>query len=91
MPNRRSDLFTTDRRGIEIDYCPEFRGVWLDRGELDKTIENSTALTAQLPTSTPRTAPAVPTHQPQHQYGHDQRYQPRQKKTKPFLGGISDF
>ena len=32
----------TDRNGIEIDYCPECRGVWLDRGELDKIIERST-------------------------------------------------
>ena len=32
----------TDRNGIEIDYCPDCRGVWLDRGELDKIIERST-------------------------------------------------
>lgn len=34
-------LTMTDRQGIEIDYCPECRGVWLDRGELDKLIEKS--------------------------------------------------
>ncbi len=34
-------LVMTDRQGIEIDYCPECRGVWLDRGELDKLIEKS--------------------------------------------------
>ena len=33
----------TQREGIEIDYCPECRGVWLDRGELDKIIERSAA------------------------------------------------
>ncbi|WP_202966937.1 zf-TFIIB domain-containing protein [Celeribacter indicus] len=32
----------SDRQGIEIDYCPQCRGVWLDRGELDKIIERST-------------------------------------------------
>lgn len=32
----------TDRSGIEIDYCPDCRGVWLDRGELDKIIDRST-------------------------------------------------
>ena len=32
-----------DRQGIEIDYCPQCRGVWLDRGELDKIIERSEA------------------------------------------------
>jgi Zn-finger nucleic acid-binding protein len=32
-----------DRQGVEIDYCPQCRGVWLDRGELDKIIERVTA------------------------------------------------
>ena len=36
-----SALVMTDRQGIEIDYCPDCRGVWLDRGELDKLIERS--------------------------------------------------
>jgi Zn-finger nucleic acid-binding protein len=36
------DLAITDRQGIEIDYCPKCRGIWLDRGELDKIIERST-------------------------------------------------
>lgn len=36
------DLIMTDRQGVEIDYCPTCRGVWLDRGELDKLIERST-------------------------------------------------
>jgi len=35
------DLKIAERQGIEIDYCPECRGVWLDRGELDKIIERS--------------------------------------------------
>ncbi|MCR5885047.1 zf-TFIIB domain-containing protein [Rhizobacter sp. J219] len=34
-------LAMTDRQGVEIDYCPQCRGVWLDRGELDKLIERS--------------------------------------------------
>ncbi|MBI5900301.1 MAG: zf-TFIIB domain-containing protein [Rhodocyclales bacterium] len=34
-------LVMTERQGIEIDYCPQCRGVWLDRGELDKIIERS--------------------------------------------------
>ena len=36
-------LSMSDRQGIEIDFCPECRGVWLDRGELDKIIERSAA------------------------------------------------
>jgi uncharacterized protein len=38
-----TELKLTDRQGIEIDYCPQCRGVWLDRGELDKLIERSAA------------------------------------------------
>ncbi|MFN3147967.1 MAG: zf-TFIIB domain-containing protein [Paracoccaceae bacterium] len=36
-----TQLVMTDRAGVEIDYCPQCRGVWLDRGELDKIIERS--------------------------------------------------
>ena len=36
-------LAMTDRQGIEIDYCPQCRGVWLDRGELDKLLERAAA------------------------------------------------
>jgi Zn-finger nucleic acid-binding protein len=35
------NLAMTERQGIEIDYCPQCRGIWLDRGELDKIIERS--------------------------------------------------
>ncbi len=40
-PSCRIDLIMSERQGIEIDYCPKCRGVWLDRGELDKIIERS--------------------------------------------------
>jgi Zn-finger nucleic acid-binding protein len=40
-PNDGTTLQMTDRQGIEIDYCPDCRGVWLDRGELDKIVERS--------------------------------------------------
>ena len=42
-PIDSSELRITDRQGIEIDYCPQCRGVWLDRGELDKIIERNAA------------------------------------------------
>ncbi|MFN4002363.1 zf-TFIIB domain-containing protein [Microcella sp.] len=45
-------LVMSDRSGIEIDYCPQCRGVWLDRGELDKIIER--ASTAPAPAAAPR-------------------------------------
>lgn len=42
-PIDQSELVMTERSGVEIDYCPKCRGVWLDRGELDKVLERSAA------------------------------------------------
>lgn len=53
-------LVMSDRQGIEIDYCPNCRGVWLDRGELDKLIERSA-------NAMPAAAAPVPPQQPQQQ------------------------
>jgi Zn-finger nucleic acid-binding protein len=62
------DLKIADRQGIEIDYCPECRGVWLDRGELDKIIERSSIQPSTL---------AQP--QPQYQQtGHNQQQYAKQ-------------
>ena len=52
-------LVMSDRQGIEIDYCPQCRGVWLDRGELDKIIDRATAM------ETPSNAPQVSQQAPQ--------------------------
>ena len=51
-------LVMTDRSGIEIDYCPKCRGVWLDRGELDKLIERSIAASAPVPSAPVAATPA---------------------------------
>lgn len=40
-PVCQADLLLSEKQGIEIDYCPKCRGIWLDRGELDKIIERS--------------------------------------------------
>ncbi|HEX6848235.1 MAG TPA: zf-TFIIB domain-containing protein [Chitinophagaceae bacterium] len=40
-PNCEETLVMTERQGVEIDYCPKCRGVWLDKGELDKIIDRS--------------------------------------------------
>ena len=40
-PSCDETLLMSDKNGIEIDYCPNCRGIWLDRGELDKIIERS--------------------------------------------------
>jgi Zn-finger nucleic acid-binding protein len=61
-------LAMSDRQGIEIDYCPQCRGVWLDRGELDKIIERSAP---EAPAPAPRQAAPPP---PPQQRGYDQGY-----------------
>lgn len=56
------DLVIAERHGIEIDYCPKCRGVWLDRGELDKIIERS--LDYYMPPAAPY--PPEPAYPPPH-------------------------
>ncbi|MCB4824558.1 zf-TFIIB domain-containing protein [Roseicella sp. GB24] len=60
-PRCRVDLVMSERQGIEIDYCPRCRGVWLDRGELDKIIERSAAFQGAPPPDTvPQAQPGTP-------------------------------
>ena len=75
-----SNLVMTERAGVEIDYCPTCRGVWLDRGELDKIIERSAA-------------PAQPVAPPPQEYREDYRddYRKPKKKRGSFLEDLFDF
>jgi Zn-finger nucleic acid-binding protein len=69
-----TDLLMTERLGIEIDYCPQCRGVWLDRGELDKIIERSMGEVAPAVSAPVTQAPhsAPPQYAPsQYDRGHD--------------------
>lgn len=50
---KEANLSMTDRQGIEIDYCPQCRGIWLDRGELDRLIERAERATPE-PSNTAR-------------------------------------
>ena len=69
------DLVMSDRQGIEIDYCPKCRGVWLDRGELDKIIERSSSeLSARG--AAPAVPPAYPNQPQQQAQPYQQPYQP---------------
>jgi Zn-finger nucleic acid-binding protein len=87
-----SDLIMTERQGIEIDYCPKCRGVWLDRGELDKIIERSAADSPPPAFAPPRPQSAPPSPYPQQHYDPRQQYDPRHKKRKSsFLGELFDF
>jgi uncharacterized protein len=65
-PVDNETLVMADRGGVEIDYCPKCRGVWLDRGELDKIIERSMGGPAAAPVAhaAPRQA-AAPVYQPE--------------------------
>jgi uncharacterized protein len=75
-PSDGTVLVMSERSGIEIDYCPTCRGVWLDRGELDKIIERAarefaaptaaqSAPPAASAASAPQVAPSQPTPQQQ--------------------------
>lgn len=84
-------LVMTSRQDIEIDYCPECRGVWLDRGELDKLIEKSAASAA--PQATPTPAQPQPQAQPfYYKKSDDDYYKDKHyyKKRKSFLSEIFD-
>lgn len=90
------DLKMADRQGIEIDYCPKCRGVWLDRGELDKIIERS----ATVATATPAQPAAVPGNTYDSYDNRSNEYRAKQrhdkddyhhKKRKSFLGDLFDF
>jgi uncharacterized protein len=90
-------LSMSDRQGIEIDYCPQCRGVWLDRGELDKIIERSAAPAQPAPTPQPQAAPPPQAPYPAQGYA-PQGYQgqphygqkPYYKKKKSWLEDIFD-
>ena len=85
------DLLMTERRGVEIDYCPSCRGVWLDRGELDEIVSRA----AGQPTAAQQPAAQADHHDARH--GHDDEYrheqghgaaQPRSRKKGGLLGDI---
>ena len=86
-------LVMSDKQGIEIDYCPECRGVWLDRGELDKIIERSQA--AAAPTVTydepPRADRREPHRDTRHREDYDHSYHKKHKRKENFLGDLFDF
>lgn len=76
-------LMITERKGIEIDYCPQCRGVWLDRGELDKIIEKSGDEYNSRPVQ------SHSHHHPDKKYDDDKYY--KYKKKKGLLGELFDF
>jgi uncharacterized protein len=99
-PTDGAVLVMSDRSGIEIDYCPTCRGVWLDRGELDKLIERSAVQAAPAPAAP---APAAPRSSPYDDRGdsdrrsyddrrsfEDRRPYDKRKKKESWLSEIFD-
>lgn len=75
-----STLQMTDRSGVEIDYCPQCRGVWLDRGELDKILDRTDGGEQPYRYDSQE-------HRPPPSYGYSQH----RKKKKGWLGDMLDF
>ena len=86
-----TSLAMTDRQGIEIDYCPNCRGIWLDRGELDRLIER-----AERDVPAPAQAAYRETGHRGEQH-HDRGYRDdrhshgHRRKPKSLLGELFDF
>jgi Zn-finger nucleic acid-binding protein len=83
-PADGAELVMTERSGVEIDYCPQCRGVWLDRGELDKIIDRNAEAAAP--------ARAAPAQAAPRRYDDDGYHpKPHRKKRVGFLGELFDF
>lgn len=104
-PADGTTLVMADRQGVEIDYCPTCRGIWLDRGELDKIMDRAAATPAAeaqvtlrepgtQPPSPRREAPRRPAQdEPRHWDGDhdDDDRRPRRKRRDSFLSELFDF
>lgn len=82
-PNCNVNLLMTDRNGVEIDYCPNCRGVWLDRGELDKIVERSS--------QTSHNTQSNDDYRQKQNYPDNKYYGNARKKKDSFLGDLFDF
>lgn len=95
------DLVMSERQGVEIDYCPQCRGIWLDRGELDKIIERSNSMAMPPQQSYARDDHKDKSHlnsyfKEDKHYKKDDHYEKSQhngypKKKEGFLSELFDF
>jgi hypothetical protein len=89
-----AELKMTDRQGVEIDYCPKCRGVWLDRGELDKIIERVQSASFEgQPTRGPKDfGHHGGRYEGRREGRYEERYEPKKRKRKSsLLGELFDF
>ena len=82
------ELKMAERQGIEIDYCPQCRGIWLDRGELDKIIERSAALEVRQKFEDGNESRREYRQDEYRRYDDDYY---KRKKRKSFLDDLFDF
>lgn len=95
------ELKITERQGVEIDYCPNCRGVWLDRGELDKLIERAAQSESQSTSLRPVRENRAEFYSDEddgddrypsgNRYREEDRAYPQGKKKKSFLGDVFDI
>ena len=99
-PACRVDLVMSERHGVEIDYCPKCRGVWLDRGELDKILERGASELGGRAGSQPSGSQSSGARRPDRPYErHDSDEYPAyghpghgtHRKRKSFLDDLFDF
>jgi Zn-finger nucleic acid-binding protein len=86
-PNCSTTLLMSDKHGVEIDYCPDCRGIWLDKGELEKIIERETSMSSSQSNKNQYNDDNDDHYNKKQHY--DGNY--RQKKNKGFLGELFDF
>lgn len=89
-PVDETTLVMSERSGIEIDYCPQCRGVWLDRGELDKIIDRS--VDAPPPAAAPQQQPQYDSYREprQQQYPPQQQGYYKKRKRESWLSELFD-
>ena len=104
-PVDNETLVMADRHGVEIDYCPKCRGVWLDRGELDKILERAATAEAPVALREPARAaeayaetqrPAPRREEPRREeyrrdHDDDDDYRRPLKRRESFLSDLFDF
>jgi uncharacterized protein len=96
-PNCNETLLIAQRNNVEIDYCPNCRGVWLDKGELDKILDYAERYTSGQAAQNPYPAGSQDYPQqgyPQQDYpqqGKYNEYDYKKRKKKSFLGDFFDF
>ena len=85
-PNCNETLLMSEKNGVEIDYCPNCRGVWLDRGELEKILERSADHYAKK-----ENYGADYKRYGYGDHGHSSHKEPPHKKKESFLRDFFDF